>query len=118
MHVEEVVTTQELWCLYSFCLAENCSRLSDLEFLKLQRNSEMLNFCLGKHFFFLKLQGEEPATHSSTRWEAGQLAHHWQLVGWQGTRHVGCQQLVSIGSLMELTHSHHNAGSSIISKIL
>lgn len=68
--------------------------------------------------FTSKLPGEELAVHSSARWEAGQFAHHWQLVGWQGTRHIGCQQPVSIISLTEWTHSHQKAGSSANSKIL
>lgn len=83
-------------------------------------NSEMCIFFPGEDLlvFSLKLPGEELAVHSSTRWEARQFAHHWQLVGWQGTRHTGCQQLVSITSLTEWTHSHHKAGSSAISNIL
>lgn len=83
-------------------------------------NSEMCIFFFEKlcWCFSSMLPGEELAVHSSTRWEAGQFAHHWQLVGWQGTRHTGCQQLVSITSLTEQTHSHQKDGSSVISKTL
>ena len=48
--------------------------------------------------FFSQLPGEEPAVNSCPRWGAGRFAHLRQLVGWQGTRHVGCQLLVSITS--------------------
>lgn len=83
-------------------------------------NSEMCICFLEKicWCFSSKLPGEELAVHSSARWEAGQFAHHWQLVGWQGTRHTGCQQLVPITSLTEWTHSHQKAGSSVVSRIL
>lgn len=82
-------------------------------------SSEICIFFLEKicWYFSSKLPGEELAVHSSTRWEAGQFAHHWQLVGWQGTRHTVCQQLVSITSLTEQTHSHQKDNSSVISKI-